>query len=143
MALAFLGYVPHCGATAPTDVLALVIFRGSSGIVSRLASVGELVYLFEILLGTAMAILGTIGVTLCFRRNALCPSSSMIDEKYAGTNAERQRQVPRSSERDPEVTIRLGHLWLPRRHRCIVTVHASPGSTQNTGREVWYATVDK
>lgn len=136
-------YVTHGGATTATDILALFALRGSSSILSRLTSVGELVYLFEILLGTAMPALGVLGVLRSFGRNALCSGPSIIDEQRTRLNAERQGQVQQPSELDPEVTIRLGHLWLLRRHRCIVTVHTSEGSAQNVGREVWYATVEK
>ncbi len=145
MAFGFLGYVTHGGATAATDILALVTLRGSSSIFSRLASLGELVYLFEILLGTATAVLGAIGVFRCFGGNALCPGPALVDEQCTRLNAERQGPVQQPSEWDPEVTIRLenGHLWPLRRHRCIVTVRTSVGSAQSAGREVWYATGEK
>lgn len=145
MAIGLLGYVAHSGATTATDLLALVTLRGSSSIFSRLPSLGEFVYLFEILLGTAMAVLGAIGVFCCFGSNALCPGPALVDERCARWNAERQGSVQQPSEQDPEVTIRLenGHLWPLRRHRCIVTVGTSVGSAQSAGREVWYATGEK
>jgi hypothetical protein len=145
MALVFLGYVTHGGATAATDILALVALLGSTNILSRLTSLGELVYLFEILLGTAMAVLGAIGVFRCFGRNALCPGPDIIDEQCTRLNAELQGPVQVPMERDSEVTIRLEdrHLWPLRGHRCIVTVRTSVGSIQSAGREVWYATGEK
>jgi hypothetical protein len=58
MAFEFWRYITYDGAKTTTDLLALVALRGSSNILFRLASLGELVYLFEILLGMAMAVLG-------------------------------------------------------------------------------------
>lgn len=145
MAFGFWAYVTHGGTTAATDILALVVLRGSSSIISQLASLGELVYLFEILLGTATAVLAAIGVVRCFGRNALCPGPGTIDEQGTRLNAEPQRRVQELSERGPEVTIRLenGHLWPLRRHRCIVTVCTSVEGTKSAGQEVWYATGEK
>lgn len=145
MAFGFWEYVTDGGTRAATDIHALVALHGSSSIFSRLASLGELVYLFEVLLATATAVLATIGVFRCFGGNALCPDSGSIDEQCTGLNVERQGSVQQPSERDPEVTIRLesGHPWLLRRHRCIVTVRTSIGSAQRAGREAWYARGEK
>ncbi|MGA8728015.1 MAG: hypothetical protein WB608_04635, partial [Terracidiphilus sp.] len=106
---------------------------------------GQLVYLFESLLGVATAVLGAIGILHCFGKNALCPGIADIDEQFNSLSNERQARVEDPSEPDAEVTIRLedGHLWLLRRHRCIVTVHTPLGGVKNTGREVWYARSEK
>ena len=47
MAFALWSYVPHGGVTAARDGLAMVMLHGSSSILVRFASVGELAYLFE------------------------------------------------------------------------------------------------
>src|SRR5579859_2272518 len=145
MAFEFWRYITYGGAKATTDILALVALRGSSSILFRIASLGELVYLFEILLGMAMAVLGAIGVFRCFGGKALCPGPALANERCTPWNAERQGPLQQPSEQDPEITIRLenGLLWPLRRHRCIVTVHTSMGMAQSAGREVWYATGEK
>jgi hypothetical protein len=145
MAFVFWGYVTRGGASAATDLLALVPLRGSSSIFSRLAYLGELVYLFEILLATTIAVLGAITVLRCFGSNGLCSGPAVVDEQCTRLNPERQGAVQQPSDWDPEVTIRLesGHLWPLRRHRCIVTVRTTVGSAQNGAREVWYATGEK
>lgn len=145
MAFEFWSEVTHGGAKATTDILALVALRVSSSILSRLASVGDLSYMFETLVGAAMGVLGALGVIRCFGRNALCPSPALVDEQNNPTKSERQRPVQEPSEQDPEVTIRLedGHLWLLRSHRCIVTVRTSIATAQNAGQESWYAQDEK
>ncbi len=142
MAFEFLRCVTHGETTATRDILAMVVLQGGS---SWLICLGPLVYLFEILLGVGTAVLGSIGVLRCFGKNAVCPGSAHIDEQCNSLSNERQVPVEEPSEPDAEVTIRLedGHLWLLRRHRCIVTVHTPLGGVKNTGREVWYARSEK
>jgi len=142
MAFEFLRCITHGETTATRDILAMVVLQGGS---SRLISLGQLVYLFEILLGVAAAVMGAIGILRCFGKNALCPGITHIDEQCNSLSNERQAGPEEPSEPDAEVTIRLdeGHLWLLRRHRCIVTVHAPLGGVKNTGREVWYARSEK
>jgi hypothetical protein len=142
MAFEFLRYVTHGDTTATRDILAMVVLQGGS---SWLISLGQLVYLFEILLGVATAVLGAIGILYCFGKNALCPGTADIDQQRNSLSNERQARVEEPSEPDAEVTIRLedGHLWLLRRHRCIVTVHTPLGGVKNTGREVWDARSEK
>ena len=142
MAFEFLRCVTHGETTATRDILAMVVLQGGS---SWLISLGRLVYLFEILLGVATAVLGAIGVLRYFGRNALCPGTTHIDEQCNSLSNDRQTRVEESSEQNAEVTIRLedGHLWQRRRHRCIVTVHTSLGGVQNAGREVWSARDEK
>ncbi len=138
MAFEFLRYVTH------GEILAMVVLQDGSS-VSWLIFLGQVVYLFEILLGVAMAVLGAIGVLYCFGRNDLCPSIAHIDERCDSLSNDRQAHVEEPSERNTEVTIRLedGPLWLLRRHRCIVTVNTPLGGVQNAGREVWYAREEK
>ncbi len=141
MAFEFLRCVTHGDTTATRNILATVVLQGGS---SWLAYLGQLAYLFEILLGVATAVLGAIGILYCFGRNALCPGTAHIDEQCNSLSNERQARVEEPSEPDAEVTIRLedGHLWL-RRHRCIVTVHTPLGGVKNTGRGVLYARSEK
>lgn len=145
MAFEFWRYITQGEATAVRDILALAALRGGSSILLRLASVGELAYLFEVLLGTAMAVLAAVGLVRSFGRNALFPSPALIDEQRKSLCNEPQEPVERPSEQDGEVTVRLEdrHLWMFGRHRCIVTVHAALGSSQSAGREVWYARSEK
>ena len=142
MAIEFLRCITHSETTVIRDILAMVVLQGGS---SWLISLGQLVYLFEILLGVATAVLGAIGILYCFGKNALCPGTADIDERRNSLSNERQARVEEPSEPDAEVTIRLedGHLWLLRRHRCIVTVHTPLGGVKNTGREVWDARSEK
>ena len=142
MAFEFLRFVTNPETTATRDILAMVVRQDGS---SWLISLEQLVYLFEILLGVSTAVLGAIGILRCFGKNALCPGCAHIDEPCNSLSNERQIRVEESSELDSEVTIRLedGHLWLPRRQRCIVTVHTLLGGAQNAGREVWCARSDK
>ena len=145
MAFEFWRSVTHGGTIAARDILVIAVLRGGSSILSRLASLGELAYLFEILLGAATAMLGAIGLLRCSRRSALYSGAALIDEKCHSLSNERLARVVEPSEPDAEVTIRLedGHLWLLRRHRCIVTVHTPLGGVKNTGREVWDARSEK
>jgi hypothetical protein len=142
MAVEFLRCVT-CGETTGTrDILAMVVIQGGS---SWLISLGRLVYLFEILLGVATAVLGAIGILCCLGKNALCPGTAHIDEQCNLQSNERKARVEEPSGPDAEVTIRLedGLLWLLRRHRCIVTVRTPLGGVKNAGREVWYARSEK
>lgn len=125
--------------TAARDILSMVV--GGSSIPNQFAFLGQLAYVVEILLAVAMAVMGAVGLLCCFRRNALCAGDAQIDEHRDSLNNERQAPVGEPSKENGEVTIRLdnGHLWLLRRHRCIVTVHAHVESAQNGGREIWYA----
>lgn len=141
MAFEFCRYLTHGEAAAAREVLAMVVVQGGSKIFSRLASAGELAYLFEILLAGVGTMLGVVGLVRCFGPNALCPGAAHVDERGDSFSNERQAPVEELSEQDGEVTIRLEnrHLWLLGKHQCIVTVHAPLGSTQNSGREAWYA----
>jgi hypothetical protein len=139
MAFEFWRCATHGDLTAARDILSMVI--GGSSITNQFAFLGQLAYVVEILLAVAMAVMGAVGLLCCFRRNALCAGHAQIDEHCDSLNNERQAQVGEPSKENGEVTIRLdnGHLWLLRGHRCIVTVHAHVKSTQNGGREIWYA----
>lgn len=150
MAFEFLSCVTHGQATTAGEVLTTVLLQRESSILSRLASLGELAYLFEILLGAAAVVIGTIGVLRCFGRNALCSGPALIAEKCASLSDERRASAADASGADAsgqetEVTIRLdeGHLWLLRRRRCIVTFQSPLGGTPIAGREVWYAKGEK
>jgi hypothetical protein len=79
MSFEFWSDVTHGGAKATTDILALVALRVSASILFRLASVGDLAYMFETLVGAAMGVLGALGVIRCFSRNALCPGLALVD----------------------------------------------------------------
>jgi hypothetical protein len=107
--------------------------------------VGELAYLFEALLGVAMAVFAAVGFVRSFGRNALSSGSALIAETCTSLSDERQAPVEGPSGQDAEVTIRLDerHLWLLRRHRCIVTFQTPLGGDQIAGREVWYAKGEK
>jgi len=135
-----------CGeVTAARVDLTMVVLHGGTNILLRLASVGELAYLFEALLGAAMAVIAAVGLLYSFGRNALSSGSALIAEKCTSLSDERQAPVEGPSGQDAEVTIRLDerHLWLLRRHRCIVTFQSSLGGDQKAGQEVWYAKGEK
>ena len=138
MAFEFWRCATHGDLTAAREILAMV--AGGSSFSAQFAFLGQLAYMVEILLAAAMAVLGAVGLLCCFRGNALRPGNAHIDEHCDSVNIERQTLVGEPSE-DGEVTVRIddGHLWLPRRHRCIVTVHAYVGSAQHVAREIWYA----
>jgi hypothetical protein len=139
MAFEFWRCATHGDLTAAREILSMIV--GGSSISAQFAFLGQLAYMVEILLGAAMAVLGAIGLLCCFRGNTLCAGDAHIDEHCDSLNNERQAPVGGPSKEDGGVTIRLenGHLWLLRRHRCIVTVHAAVGSAQHGGREIWYA----
>ena len=139
MAFEFWRCTTHGDLTAARDILSMVV--GGSSITNQFAFLGQLAYVVEILLAVAMAVMGAIGLLCCFRRNVLCAGHAQIDEHCDSLNNERQALVGEPSKERGEVTIRLenGHLWLLHRHRCIVTVHAHVESSQNSGREIWYA----
>lgn len=145
MAFELWSCLTHGEVTAAREVLATVVLQRESGTLLRLASLGELAYLFEILLGAAAAVLGTIGVLRCFGRNALCPGPALIAETCTSLSDEREAPAAEASGQDTEVTIRLDerHLWLRRRHRCIVTFQTPLGGAQIAGREVWDAKGEK
>ena len=131
--------------TAARDDLAMVVLHGGTNILLRLASVGELAYLFEALLGAAMAVIAAVGLLYSFGRNAISSGSALIAEKCTSLSDERQAPVEGPSGQDAEVTIRLDerHFWLLGRHRCIVTFQTPLGGDQIAGREVWYAKGEK
>jgi len=133
--------VTYGEVTAARDGLAMVVLHGGTNILLRLASVGELAYLFEALLGVAMAVIAAVGLLYSVGRNALSSGPALIAEKCTSLSDERQAPVEGPSGQDAEVTIRLDerHLWLLRRPRCIVTFQSPFGGDQIAGREVWYA----
>ena len=133
--------VTHAVVTPASELLSMVVLQGGSNFLSRIGSLGGLVCLFEILLGLATAVLGAIGVLICFGRNALCPGTAPIREKCRLVGDERQAQAEELPERNADITIRLErrYFWPLRRHRCIVTIRAAFGDAQNTGQEVWLA----
>lgn len=139
MAFEFWRCAAHGDLPATREILSLVV--DGSSITNQFAFLGQLAYVVEILLAVAMAVMGAVGLLCCFRRNALCAGRAQIDEHCDSLNNERQAPVREPSKEHGEVTIRLEnrHLWLPHRHRCIVTVHAHVGSAQSSGRETWYA----
>lgn len=141
MAFELWSCVTYGEVTAARDGLAMVVLHGGTNILLRLASVGELAYLFEALLGVAMAVFAAVGFVRSFGRNPLSSGSALIAEKCTSLSDERQAPVEGPSERNAEVTIRLDdrHLWLLSRNRCIVTFQTPLGGAQITGREVWYA----
>jgi hypothetical protein len=141
MAFELWSCVIHGEATAARDGFAMVVLHGGSSILLRLASVGELAYLFEVLLGTAMAVLAAVGLVRSFGPNALCHSPALIDEQRKSLCNKPQEPIERPSEQDGEVTVRLEdrHLWPFARHRCIVTVHTALRGVEVGGREVWNA----
>jgi len=131
--------------TAARDDLAMVVLHGGTNILLRLAFVGELAYLFEALLGVAMAVFAALGFVRSFGRNALSSGSKLVAEKCTSLGDEREAPVEGPSGQDAEVTIRLDerHFWLLGRHRCIVTFQTPLGGDQIAGREVWYAKGEK
>ena len=141
MAFALWSCMTHGGVTAARDGLAMVVLHGAANILLHLASVGELAYLFEALLGVAMAVFAAVGFVRSFGQNALSSGSALIAEKCTSLSVERQTPREESSERNAEVTIRLDdrHFWPLRRHRCVVTFQTSLGGAQIAGREGWYA----
>ena len=142
MAFEFWRCATHGDLTAAREILSMVV--GGSSITDQFAFLGQLAYVVEILLAVVMAVMGAVGFLCCIRRNALCAGHAHIDEQRDLLDDERQAPVEEPSKEDSEVTIRLEnwHLWLLRRHRCIVTVHAHAGSAQHGGREIWDAGVN-
>jgi hypothetical protein len=145
MAFELWSCVTYGEVTAARDGLAMIVLHGGTKILLRLASLGELAYLFEALLGLAMAVFAAVGFVRSFGRNALSSGSALIAEKCTSLSDERQAPAEGPSRQDAEVTIRLDerHLWLLRRHRCIVTFQTHLGGDQIAGREVWYAKGEK
>jgi hypothetical protein len=135
----------HGETTAAVEVLETVVFQKDSSTFLWAATLGDLAYLFEILLGAAAAMLGAIGVLRSFCRNALRPAPALIAETCTSLSHERGVPAAKASGQDTEVTIRLDerHLWLLRRHRCVVTLQTPWRGAQIAEREVWYSKRDK
>lgn len=131
--------------TSAREILATAVLQGVSGISSRLAFLGDLGYLFELLLGAATAVFGAIGILRCFGWNPGNLGAGPIDERSNLSLDERRARDGDSWERDAEVTIRLEDKYLRRlhRHRCVVTIHSPLGTAESTGREAWYAKDEK
>jgi hypothetical protein len=102
-------------------------------------SVGNIGYLVELVLAVATAVFGVIGVLRCCGGKSGNPGVAPIEEQY--DRGDRQASDGGFLKCDAEVTIRLEDRYLRRlhRHRCVVTIHGPLGTTESTGREVWYA----
>jgi len=141
MAFEFLRSVGQGEIAAAKDVLTIVVSQGAFPLLSRLAFLGQIGYLSELLLGTATLVMGVLGVFRCLGRSTHDFGAGRIDEQCNPSNGEQQGRDECASKRDVEVTIRLenGFLRTLHRQRCIVTIRRPSGGVQDTGREVWYA----
>jgi hypothetical protein len=141
MAFELLRSIGHIDITAAKDVLVIAVSQSASAFLSRVAVLGQIGYLFELLFATAAVVLATIGVFRSFGLMARECCAAHIDEQHQLSKDEREVQNEGASERNVEVTVRLedGFLHALRRHRCIVTVRRLSGGAQDAGREVWYA----
>ena len=81
MALEFLRSVGHGEITAASDVLAAIVPPSASIIFTGLALLGQIGYLFELLLGIATAAIGIVGVFRCSRRITSDSGTARIDEQ--------------------------------------------------------------
>lgn len=146
MAFELLMSVGHCDIAAATGIVTHAASQSVfNAILSRVAVLGQIGYLFELLFGTATIVMGTIGLLRCLRPSAHDPGSAPIDEHSDPSNDLRESRDEVPSDRQPEVTIRLerGFLRILDRHRCIVTIHRPSGGAEDRGREVWYARGEK
>lgn len=141
MAFEFLRSVGHGEITAVIGVLATVVPQSASLILRGLVLLGQIGYLFELLLGAATVAIGVVGVLRCSRWSTRDSCTARIDEQCNPPDDERQARGNGASVRDVEVAIRLedGFLRIFHRHRCIVTIHGPAGSIQDAEREIWHA----
>ena len=141
MAIELLMSVGHGDIAAVTGIVTHAASQSVfNAILSRVAVLGQIGYLFELLFGTATVVMGTVGLLRCRGPNVV-----PIHEHSNLSNGLRPARDEGSSDREPEVTIRLEHgfLGILDRHRCIVTIHPPSGGDQDRRREVWYARGEK
>jgi len=146
MAFELLMSVGHGGITAATGIVTHAASQNTfNAILSRVVMFGQTGDLLELLFGAATVVMGTIGLLRCLRPSACDPGGAPIDEHSDPSNNLGHARHEGSSDRQPEVTIRLerGFLRILDRHRCVVTIHRLPGCARDSGREVWYARGEK
>ena len=145
MALEILRCVGHGEIRAAVDSLAAVASQSASLDLSRLALLGQIAYLFELLLGSAIVAIGIVGVFRCSRLTPSDFDALPIHAQCNSSGNEPQSRDQDSSRRDADVTIRLdeGFLRALHRRRCIVTIREPLSSVHSAGREVWYAREEK
>ena len=145
MAFGLWSCVTHGGVTAAREGLAMVMLHGSSSILVRFASVWELAYLFEILLGGLAGYSAQLAFYGALAGMPFVLALHSSPKKRTSLSVERQTPREEFSERSAEVTIRLDdrHFWPFRRHRCVVTFQTSLGGAPVAAREVWHAKGEK
>lgn len=120
---------------------AIVAAQSAPSILSGLAFIGRIGILLELLLGTATAATGIVGVLRCFGRNTRAFGAAHIDEECEPSAGQRRARGEGASEKDIEVTIRFedGFLRSLHRHQLVATIRRPTGGVQDIAREVWFA----
>ena len=106
MAFELLMSVGHADIAAATGIVTHAASQSVfNAILPRLAVLGQIGYLFELLFGTATVVMGTVGLLRCLRPSAHDPGSAPIDEHSDASHDLRPARDQGFLDRQPEVTI--------------------------------------
>lgn len=140
MAFVCLINVGHAELSFTANALAICVSQSAALLLTGIASLGQIGYLLEILLGITIIGTGVAGTVRCFwcgRDLGICWIDKTCDSSIEG----QPMRDENSLEREVEITIRLEAAFsrVLHRQRCIVTIRGKSGSAKKAGREIWYA----